>query len=307
MASEPQQKDDLPEKTQETERPAEVEPRDPNKVVVDLDDDPPALPAEGETQDSRRSKRAERRALKDELAQLRNQMAERDKELAELRGAVQARPNYAPQPMYQPAPAATPDPYENEIAGLSEQQQAINMAIANPKLDDARVQRLTDQWNKLERQKQELIIEKTMRRQGLNSQGQGGDRAFEMQVTMLQAQFPDVYSNPVSMKAADLEYTRMVHAGKPATFATAVEAAQRVRDQSNTRRPAPSEADKSRYTSVPSRAGGSPSASNQFVPTKQQLVNARAMYSHLDIPDVDKVRLWVDNVARPNGLVKNGA
>jgi hypothetical protein len=303
--SEPKDKEELPEKTQETEQPPA--PRDPDKVVVGMDDEPPDVgPPQQETAHDRQSRRQERRALKDELRASKEAYAKMEKELAELRGAVQRpqQPQYIPQPVYQQREA---DPTETEISALSDQQDAINLAIANPALAEDKVARLTAQWSRLERQKQELIIERTLKRQGVFNQGQAAPDPFQMQVAMLQAQFPEVYNNPIAMKSADLEYTRMVAAGKPASFATAVEAAQRVRDQSTTRRPAPTDSERSRYTSVPARAGGPVANSNQFIPNKQQLVNARAMYSHLDIPDDDKVRLWLSNVAKKEGLVKNGA
>lgn len=303
MANEPKDKEDpQTDKTTETEAPA---PRDPDKVVVGLDDEPPEVgPPQQETAQDRQTRRQERRALKDELRASREAITKMEKELSELRQRPAPTPQYIPQPVYQRQES---DPAEAEIVGLSEQQDAINLAIANPKLPDDKVARLTTQWNKLERQKQELIIERTLKRQGVMNQGQGAPDPFQMQVAMLQAQFPEVYNNAINMKAADLEYTRMVSAGRPATFTTAVEAAKRVSDQSTTRRPAPTDSERSRYTSVPARAGGPVANSNQFIPNKQQLSNARAMYSHLDIPDDDKVRLWLTNVAKKEGLVKNGA
>lgn len=298
-------REELPEKTDpQVDAPAEPPVRpDPDKITVDTDEEV-EIPGQPQQQTAdRQSRRQERRALKDELKSRNEAYAKLEREVAELRGALQSRPavQYVPQPARAAAPA---DPTETEISSIEEQQNALNLAIANPKLEESRVQKLTEAWNRLERQKQELVTKRVLERQG--ALNQPSFDPFEMQVAMLQAQFPEIYTNPIAMKQADLEYARMVAAGKPATFATAVEAAQRVRGQGNNRRPEPSEADKSRYVSVPSRAGGS-GGRNEFTPSKQQLINARAMYAHLDIPDEDKVKLWHRNVGVRSGLVKNGA
>jgi hypothetical protein len=88
--------------------------------------------------------------------------------------------------------------------------------------------------------------------------------------------------------------------------AIAREACERVLERYGLRKgksPPPSEADRARYTSTPSRAGAAGSSSGTYTPTLNVLRTARGYTKHLpDLSDEERVAKWYKEVGRPNGL-----
>lgn len=273
------------------------------KITVDLtdidDDDGPLaagdLNADTET---RKGRRAQWRELKEERQRDRDRAMTLEREVAELRGRLSAQPVYVPQQQ-----AAGPDPVEAEIDGLWEQQQTLLRSIQSPNVAQADVEKASETWRKLERQRQRLIIRQESRGTGETEEA-AQDRVVNQ---MLKSEFPEIFGSPPMVNRAIAEMQElMMTRGKPKSPAVAREACERVLERYGLRkgRPAaPTANEQARYTSVPSRAGSSSSASGTYTPSLNVLRTARGYTKHLaDLTDEERVRKWYREVGKPNGL-----
>lgn len=280
-----------------------------NKVSLDLSDidEPDDGPlASGDLANSdpldRKGRRSQWRELKEERERDRQRANALEREVAELRGRVSAQPTYQPQQQQ----AAGPDPDEAQINGLWDQQQILLRSIQSPNATQADVDKATDAWKGLERQRQRLIVRQAIREDG---GGRETEEAAQDRVVnqMLRAEFPEIFSSPPMVNRALAEMQElMLTRGKPKSPAVAREACERVLERHGLRkgRPAaPTANEQARYTSVPSRAGSSSSASGTYTPSLNVLRTARGYTKHLaDLTDEERVKKWYREVGRPNGL-----
>lgn len=250
----------------------------------------------------RKGKRSQWRELKEERERDRQRAAQLEREVAELRGQLSARPQYITQQQQQPS---GPDPAETEIDGLWDQQQLLLRSIQAPNATQSDVDKATEAWRRLERQRQGLIVRQAVREHG--GRGESEEAAQDRVVNqMLKSEFPEIFGNPPMVNRAIAEMQElMMTRGKPKSPAVAREACERVMERFGLRKgkvPAPSEAQQSRYTSVSSRAGAS-SSSGTYTPSLNHLRTARAYTSHIpDLSDEERVARWYRAVGKPNGL-----
>lgn len=276
---------------------------DLNDLDLDVADEGPIAQGDLGAAD-RKGRRTQWRELKEarDKAEQRAQLLEN--QMAEMRGRMSAQPTYVPVPA-QPRQDA-PDPGEGEIESLWEQQQMILKAIQSPASTQADVDKATEQWRRIERRRQGLIVRQAMREHGA-PQDDGTAAEDKIVNQLLRADFPEVFANPAMVTRAIGEMQDLMARGKPKSPAVAREACERVMERFGLRRgrpAAPSEAERAKYTAVPSRAGQGASASGTYTPTPLVLRSARAYTSHLpDLSDEERVRKWARDVGRPQGLL----
>lgn len=276
------------------------------KVTVDLtdiDDDEGALAAGDLNADTetRKGRRAQWRELKEERERDRQRATALEREVAELRGRLSAQPVYVPQQQQ----AQGPDPAEAEIDSLWSQQQMLLRSIQSPNATQKDVDEATESWRKIERQRQRLIIKQETRGSATaETEEAQQDRVVNQ---LLRADFPEIFASPPMVNRAIAEMQElMLTRGKPKSPAVAREACERVLERFGLRKgkaPVPTASEQARYTSVPSRAGSASSASGTYTPSTNVLRTARAYTNHLkDLSDEERVKKWVREVGRPNGL-----
>jgi hypothetical protein len=291
---------------EDDELPETAEPAAPttDQVTIDLndvdDDDGPDKGASADAPEGRKGRRAQTREIKERARKSEERVETLERQLAELRGAVSVRQQ---QPVFMPAPTQT-DPLEAELESLEQQQQLLLHSVQNPNSSQEDVDKASKQWRKLERQRRELEVNSVLSKR----QPQNDVSEERIANQMLVSEFPEVFVNNEPMRLrAMAEMTDMLARGKPKSIATAREACERVLTAAGLRKgkaPAPSASQQSRYTSVPSRAGTASSASGQYTPTQNVLRTARAYTSHIEnLSDEERVRKWVREVGKPNGLV----
>jgi hypothetical protein len=275
----------------------------PTLQLADLDDADDGPIAAGDLNADtldRKGRRSQWRELKEERERDRQRAQALEREVAELRGRLSV-----PMPQQQIRPTG-PDPVETEIEGLWEQQQLILRSIQAPNATQAEVDRATEQWRKLERQRQKLTVKQALRESGAGPEDEEAaqDRVVNQ---LLRSEFPEIFNSAPMVNRALAEMQELMQVrGRPKSPALAREACERVAERYGLRRPkpaAPTESQQARYTSVPSRAGTSGSASGTYTPSLNALRTARAYTKHLpDLSDEERVRRWYLEVGKPNGL-----
>lgn len=284
----------------------EIEPEPPvtpatKEVSVDLsepdDDDEPGQP---ETLD-RKGRRSGWKTLKSKLEAKDKDISELREKLARLEGRVSA-----PQaPVVVPQQRETEvDPLAAQIDEIADHQQALAVAIRSAE-NDATAERLSKQWQKLDRQRRSLEVKQAIAEEG----GERGEPLTQDQIVgkILSGEFPQIYADPGLRMQAHGIYLQMIRReGKPQGMATARAALERVAGSAGLgRKPAPSEEAKAKYGSVPARAGGQ-GAQQTYTPDKYTLRTAIAYCDtpkRRDLSDEEKVRIWVKEVGKPSGLV----
>lgn len=274
---------------------ATPETTEPKQLVVDLEDDEEENQAVAEAPEGKKGRRQAYREVRNQLKEEREARAALERQIAELRGHVQGI-------AARPAPvAAQPqvDPAEEQINDLwTQQQEILRQANTDDTLTAAQRDKLSDKWRKLDRERRKLETERDI---GGREPAQQQTRE-DIENEILNDEFPEVFADPVLIQRAKAELMALSRAQKRAPNLTmAREAARRV----SPKRPAaaPSEADKAKHAGTPGRPG-TVGGSGGFVPTKMQLSAARAYTDHLpNLTDEERVRKWVKDVGKPNGLV----
>ena len=280
------------ERAVEPEAPAEPAPPEPRQLTIDLDaeaDDGPeekAAPAEPDKKTRRqqaREVRAQRDQYERDLALLRN-------EVAELRGRVSV-----PSPAANGGAQAGQDQVAPQIASIQTQQDALLTAIQAPGQPQSNVERLAAAWRELEDRKFELKLERHQAKNKQSAQPEGKDEDRFIAMT-LAAEFPQVFGSEAMRLRAQAEMTELLERGKPRGLATGREACQRVLGRAGLgqRPPAPTDIERSRYASIPSRAGvAGNGAGNQYQPNKFEMSLAKGFTAHRhDLTDEERWRLW---------------
>lgn len=281
----------------EQEQP-EIEEKKP--LTVDLaaaeeDDDDDKAPVERERSPRRRS---DWRKMKDEHAR---EMTELRTQLAEMRGQIAARRE---TPAHAPAPAADrPDPVKQQIRALRDQGQALLTMISVAQNADEQ-RKLIEQYHDIEEQRVGLIAESRAPKQR-EAPALTPDTVNYM---TLAGEFPEIYDNDELRLEAQVEMAKLMRRHhKPRSLATAREACQRVAAANGIGRkiPAPTDAERSRYSSVPARGTGSNGASSSYQPNKYQLSMARAFTAHIpDLSDQERFIHWMRATkAKETGLL----
>jgi len=273
--------------------PADDKATEPKGIVVDLsedeDDESPGEPTD------RKGKRQHFRQLREGLNAEKERNTRLERELAELRGRVSSI-QQAPAPAQQQREEA--DPIDAEMDGIEAQQEALVAQMRDQNISEERFDKLKKQYKQLGRKLVGLAAQKVQREQAPAVD----PVAYENQ--MLQAEFPDVFGDPVKLQEAKTELMKLRRAGKPINIVTAREAASIVAKRYRRPTVEPSAADRARHTSVPSRPGAS-GASASWSPTKAQYSAAMAFTAHLDnLSTEERLKVWVKKVGKPHGLVK---
>lgn len=270
--------------------------------LADLEEDGDGQPQTPEA--DRKGRRQERRELKQALAEERRQRTELEGRLR----AIETRTSQPQQPVYVPQQAAPAvDPVQGELDGLQETQNAITLALSsNAKLSDQQVANLQSQWHRLERQKQQVLVDARIREMGVSPQSQDPQQAERQ---LLQSEWPEVYADPVARTMAQARAIEIKGQRPSLTwFAAAREACKRVASERGLRQeapPAPTNGQKAKLSAVPSRGGQG--GGNHYTPTKQEMSAARAYTQHLpDLDDTARFRKWAKDVGVPAGLIKRG-
>lgn len=285
----------------------EVTPSAEGQISIDLNDvdeeEEPAKTGAGAQAipEDRKGRRAQFRELKQAKVAAEERYLALERQVAELRGrlSIPAAPALGGQPQ-QPV-----DPFEDEIESLFDQQQMLLQAISQA-TSDAQVKERSEQWRKLDKKRRALEIQQHLNRTGVGQQRSNGADPIQVANQLLQSEFPEVFQSEPMRKRAEAELEELVSRGKPHSIATAREAAERILERYQLRKgkpPAPTAAEQARYTSVSSRAGANGSGSSNYVPSQNVLRTARAWSKHLpDLSDEERVRLWIQKVAKPGGI-----
>lgn len=303
------------EKTEEIEKPQPSEgdqpaaPVDPDKVVV-TEEDLESEPKPGETPqqaEDRKSRRSERRELKETLKQTQARLEEMSRRVEELTARSMAQPpQYAPPQYTQQVARPEASTEEAEIASIETTQAAVIAAIRNPQLPEAQVEAYNKEWHRLERRKQKIIGKEAARETYRELGADTSDEAIQTRI--LQNEFPDIYANPVLRAHAAAEFELLVHNFRRPrnSSATAREALMNIRQRiTRPTAPAPTDNQKARYTSTPGRAGAPTNGSSgEITLTRAQMNAARGFTQHLnDLSDKQRAAIWIREVGKPSGLI----
>lgn len=258
-------------------------------VANDNDEDSPsASPEERKLRSQRRSERITRllqeskeRAAK--VKELEERDARRERELAELRGAVAANQNMLAR--QQPSEK---DPYEAQLDAIYERQsRAYNSAQAELKAGTMTPERQAY----YEREAREIESAKTR----VHTQRVVEDQAQRLRQEQAQQvwvqKHPEVYQNPRAFEYAKATYQRRLALGEVATNSLVDEVMEETKTQFKLgAKPAPSASDRARMSGLPAAGSGSggKSPSGGLPPELKRM--ALAAYS--DLPEAEAVKKW---------------
>ena len=273
-----------------------AEPTENVPIPDDDDDSEDEAPSHHVERPSRKEKRLNRyRKLSEEVAQLKQQLAER-----------QQTPPYIPpqyqEPQRQPSASQHDDDVSSELQAVYDQQRELQLRYA--KLSDSERESRYDEFyrqaQKLDIEKNKLIARDTARIEAQRAQKQA-------QADLIRTQNADIFnwrppganphSNPTGGAYFESVWKRMVLAeGKPDTYETMNAAlAETRRVLKIGRSPSPSEGLKSKFGGAP-RGGAAKEAPKSFPMTKQYKRMARAAYPHL--PEEKAIEKWVKTTGR---------
>jgi hypothetical protein len=273
-----------------------------NSVAVPFSDDESAAPENDNDEDSpsaspeerklRSQRRAERitRLLQEskeraaKVKELEERDAKRERELAELRGAVAANQNMIARQQA----SSEKDPYESQLDAIYERQsRAYNSAQAEIKAGTMTPERQAY----YEREAREIESAKTR----VHTQRVVEDQAQRLRQESAQQvwvqKHPEVYQNPRAFEYAKATYQRRLALGEVATNSLVDEVMEETKAQFKLgAKPAPSASDRARMSGLPAAGsgGGGKSPSAGLPPELKRM--ALAAYS--DLPEAEAVKKW---------------
>lgn len=290
------EEEEIPAQAPEPQTETTTEPKPLTVDISDDDDGEDKGQQQGAAPDRPVRHKSDWRRMKERYEQ---DVAELRRELAEVRGRISA-----PQPQPQAAPVRQEtDPVEAEIVGLSRQQDFILKAINAGTLGEGDQTNAVEEWRRLDRKRRALEYRKD------NAAAQAPQVQTEDQMIgqLLRMEFPQVFDDDELRTRAEAEMLALMKRGRAKSLATGREACQRVAKRSTGlfgQPPAPTDAERARYSSVSSRAGSNGANGSQYTPNKQVLELARSYTSHREgLSDGDRVKIWVREVGKPAGLV----
>ena len=249
---------------------------DSGEDEIDLDAD---LEQEPETRESKKRNRYD---------ELQAKMDERDRELAELRGRIDEQ---ARLPRYQPATAPGQDDRDGELAGVEgriktsrEEERRLNDLWAREtsvgSMTAARQSELQEQVQRLQDERQELVIERReiRRRPSAQAQAEAANNA------QMRARYPDIFNDADMFALANAEHWRRKTLDKK--YQGSLEDFDSIADQVRTElgRKAPPVSDATRRRASGHGVGGSrvSGASRKAPPlSTDEKKMARSLYSEL--------------------------
>jgi hypothetical protein len=156
-----------------------------------------------------------------------------EREIAELRGHVMARPS---APQYQQQPAE--DPHAREIGQIRNEQETIQAAIRSGSIQDGQqLERMRKRFYELDQRKDEVVEDRATRRALDQFRRQQSNQGGDYEETILRSEFPDVVSHQAAMGWARGTYYQMLAEGKPPTLQTSREALAKAAERFSLRQP----------------------------------------------------------------------
>lgn len=289
----------MPPELEREEDPQDLQQQDQgDTTVVNLDDDddddlgqPGAAGQDPDVLD-RRGRRSWAKQAKADLAERDKTIEELRREMAELRGHVQARPTYVQAPQQQ----QQQDPVRTELGRIRSQMQNISRVMASKDTPPADLQRLEQEYYELDDRRIALAASAGQQRQEPQQQV-----PYEIQV--MRAEFPVAFQRPELYHEMEAEFARLraanggQHGGLPMMKA----AAQKVYARHGIgQRPAPpTREQQAKFTGTSARAGAGSGAGSTYTLSKGDRRTAIAYWdntSNAHLSDDAKVKLYVRNV-----------
>lgn len=271
------------------------------QVVVDLSEDAEADVEERvqPTPEVRKTRRERERRQREEFQ---TRLSDYERQLNDLRAQLAQRPQqYQPQ-QYPQSPQVEANPYDSKIAALSSQYDALVLAIQAPGQSQEQVTRLVEQARKIDDQRKELVAEKVVEAKLAARGAQGGEAGGENSFikAAMQAEFPQIFRNKALQARALAEASYLVdHQGRTWDLETARESGRRALAAFGFggKPPAPTDADRARFSNTPSRAGANGGGTGQtYAPPPFELKLARAWVKGRQgsdaMSDEDAWRVW---------------
>ena len=236
----------------------------------------------------KRGRRSYVRTLKAEKDALEQRLEQMGRELAEVRGMASR-----PVQQYQP-PQQQVDPIKQRLTEIHRQKLAIGQRLSDPK-QQVDVDKLTAEYDELDNERIALVA-----RQAAPQQREQPDHA----VLVMQAEYPEMYSDPALYHEANAEMARLIRAngGRHGGLPMMKKAAEAVYKRNGIRqpRPAPSPGVQAKYTSTPARAGASGGSAGTITLQPVERRAALAFYENHPAAakwtDAQKMAAWVKNV-----------
>jgi hypothetical protein len=260
------------------------------------DDDPdepelaPNAPAEERL--TRLQKKTERmqRALRESkqnaerVKELEAQQAERDRQLAELRGMVAANNHF----LARAANDNQKDPYEARLEALNRRRadalQAAQAEIKAGGLTPERQAYYERVAQEIEAERIDVHTERAVERRSAASRAEAGRLVWEQK-------YPEVYRNERALQYATATYHRRRALGEADTPALVDDImADAISAFKLGGKPAPSASDKARLGGVPSSGSGGGSRGSDIAMTPELIRMARAAYP--DLPEGEAEKRW---------------
>lgn len=229
----------------------------------------------------RRKPRGERRAERDrELGTLREQNAQFQRQLDEMRQVVISR-SQQPAPQQQ-APVA--DPHSQEIEHIRREQEMIQTALRTGTVtENQEIERLRKRYYELDQRehdvREERFAQKVIER--VKREVPNGPRQGEYEEATLRNEFPDVIDHQQAMQYARGTFWQLVAEGKAPVLATSREAMNRAAERfglRQTQRPAATPLEQQRFGAVPQQAGVRTNGNNGIRLNQQQMKMALARW-----------------------------
>lgn len=292
----------MPAEAERIEEPQQ--PQEPEKLTIDLDQEPEEG---GEEKAQPDLDRAGRRAHYRELKKAHEQTtAERDALKREVESLRQSRQEPQRQEARQ-QPGDPPElaPIRARLSELEAIEDALMERAASQQLTPDQQKDLQRRYRAVKREELALIARGVgIQQRAAAPQSDPNEAAVG---AMLRGQFPEVYANKGLLDLAQGEYSYMLSSGAEASVETMQKALTSVRNRFGLGRkpPAATDAERARFASIPARAGAT-GGSQGWQPSEGEIRTARewAKAKGMDVTDAEACRLWANKVGRPAKLVR---
>lgn len=264
---------------------------------LEEEDPPNASPEERRSRKQKRTERMHRlleegRQATEKVKQFEERDAQRERELAELRGMVTA------QQQMQRAPSDAKDPYEAELDAIYKRQRdAYTAAQAELKAGTFTEER-NRHYEAIAREVETSKARVLLRRELANEEP--ARRAQQGQQQWVQ-KYPEVYGNQQAYQYAEATFRRRQATLRPGEQVTPAMIDEAMQDAMATFRLGPkkaaSETERQRMTGIPASGaggGGSPGGGITLTPEMRRM--AIAQYS--DLSEADAIKAWANKTGK---------